>query len=562
MKTRFVWLTARGSLALVVLSLAFFAGRTAFAAAGKARASAQASAEFFASGIIPHLRITIDATNLATLRRNDRAYVRCTVREGTNVYEEVGIHIKGAAGSIRAIDSGEPALTLNFDKFRDRQKFHGLDKLHLNNSVQDGSFMHEAVCAQIALAAGVPTARTAHARVSLNGLALGNGRGLYVLKEGYDKEFLRRHFQSDKGNLYDGGFIREITDDLQLDAGERDVPKHSDLKLLAAAAQEPDLSKRMARMEEVLDVDRFLSFFALEILTAHWDGYCVHRNNYRVYHDPSVDKIVFIPHGMDQMFRDADRPIVPSANSLEGLVARAIVQTSEGRRRYRARALSLITNFFTAEKLTNQLNQLEARLRPALAAISPDAVRNWEGNAANLRHLMLARAAYLERVALEPEPQPLTFAASGYAPLPPWTVADPKKTGRLAQTNAPDGTKSFHIVAGTNCVASWRTRVLLPQGRYVLEARVRTTNVEPLKSEAGKEEATKKGIGAGIRVSSTTITRATGRTNSVVGDSGWQKVEYEFPVEGESEDQWLVCELRASKGEAWFDAASVKLRKR
>ena len=111
MKTHFVWLATRGSLVLVVLGLALLPGSTALAAAGKGRASAQASAEFFTSGVIPHLRITIDATNLATLRRNDRAYVRCTVREGTNVYEEVGIHIKGAAGSTRAIDSGEPALT-------------------------------------------------------------------------------------------------------------------------------------------------------------------------------------------------------------------------------------------------------------------------------------------------------------------------------------------------------------------------------------------------------------------------------------------------------------------
>ena len=59
------------------------------------------------------------------------------------------------------------------------------------------------------------------------------------------------------------------------------------------------------------------------------------------------------------------------------------------------------------------------------------------------------------------------------------------------------------------------------------------------------------------------IQRATEiRTNSVVGDSGWQTIEYEFTVHAESEEPWLICELRASRGEAWFDLASLRLRKR
>src|SRR5258706_9525456 len=163
-----------------------------------------ASEKFFESGFIPQIHIRIAETNLAKLRRNDRNYVRATVKEGDTVYEEVGIHLKGAAGSHRPVDDGKPAFTLNFDKFVDHQNFHGLDKLSLNNSVQDGSYMTEAICSELFLAAGVPTARTTHARVWLNGRDL----GFYVLKEGFDKTFLRRHFKNVNGNLYDGGFLR------------------------------------------------------------------------------------------------------------------------------------------------------------------------------------------------------------------------------------------------------------------------------------------------------------------------------------------------------------------
>jgi hypothetical protein len=95
--------------------------------------------------------------------------------------------------------------------------------------------------------------------------------------------------------------------------------------------------------------------------------------------------------------------------------------------------------------------------------------------------------------------------------------------------------------------------VLLERGRYVLEGRVRTAGVVPFTHEAAR-----KGVGAGLRISRTLATR----TNSISGDSDWQKLEYEFSVSSESEEPWLICELRATRGEAWFDLTSLKLRRR
>src|SRR5688500_11917603 len=73
---------------------------------------------------------------------NERPEATATVTEGGTVYTNVAIHIKGAAGSFRPFDD-RPALTLNFDKFARGQRFHGLQKLSLNNSVQDPTFLNE-----------------------------------------------------------------------------------------------------------------------------------------------------------------------------------------------------------------------------------------------------------------------------------------------------------------------------------------------------------------------------------------------------------------------------------
>jgi spore coat protein H len=281
--------------------------------------------EIFDNKTVLPLRIVIASNELAALRRNDREDVRATVYEGSNVWHDVGLHVKGAAGSRRPIDDAKPALTLAFGKFTPDQKFHGLRKIHLNNSVQDSSYMCENICSELFRKAGVPTPRVSYATVTLND----RKRGFYVLKEGFTKEMLGIYFKNTKGNLYDGGFLREVTEPLERDLGGApdDVDNGSDLKALAKAAQEPDAEKRWEQLNQVLDVDRFITYAALEVMTWDWDGYMMNRNNYRIYHDLDTGKMVFFPHGMDQMFWEANHFIIPRPNRFNGLVARAVMET-------------------------------------------------------------------------------------------------------------------------------------------------------------------------------------------------------------------------------------------
>jgi hypothetical protein len=76
------------------------------------------------------------------MTRGPRPKVIAVLKEGGQVYPDVSIHLKGAAGSFRSLDD-RPALTLNFDKTDEEQRFHGLKKIHLNNSVQDPTYLNE-----------------------------------------------------------------------------------------------------------------------------------------------------------------------------------------------------------------------------------------------------------------------------------------------------------------------------------------------------------------------------------------------------------------------------------
>ena len=289
--------------AAIVWSLAWLWAGTAGAVPASDQKSAVAKrpvpgAELFTNGAVLRIHLEIPASNLAALRKEPRKAVRAVMTEGTNVYTDVAVHVKGSAGSTRGVDE-KPALTLSFGKFTPNQKFHGLRKIHLNNSVQDPTYMNENLCGEMFRAAGVPATRVCYAMVEVNNKKF----GLYVVKEGFTKEFLSLFFKKTNGNLYDMDPGHEVTEQLQRDSGDG-PPDRLDLKALAAAAQEPDAAQRWQHLQQVLDVDRFISFAAMELMANHWDGYCIGRNNFRVYHDRDTDKIVFFPHGMDQMFGD------------------------------------------------------------------------------------------------------------------------------------------------------------------------------------------------------------------------------------------------------------------
>src|SRR6516164_7137880 len=187
-------LNLRRALLMVVL----LCGPAALApCAAHAQTPAEESDAFFKNDKVLNLEIELGKKELDALRREPRKYVEATLKDGEQVYGKIGIHLKGAAGSFRGIDD-KPGPTLNMNKFKEDKLFYGMDKFHLANSVQDPSYLSELICGELFRASGVPASRVTHAVVTING----RRRGLYYVKEGYDKFFRKRFFGSGHGNLY------------------------------------------------------------------------------------------------------------------------------------------------------------------------------------------------------------------------------------------------------------------------------------------------------------------------------------------------------------------------
>src|SRR6185503_17857030 len=128
-----------------------------------------------------------------------------------------------------------------------------------------------------------------------------NGRrlGLYVLLEGWDRQFIQRHFADARGPLYEGRFLSDIDQPPIVAYGSTNQNSVT-IEQLLAAARETNPTKRRASLEAVLDLERFSRLLALELLSWHGDGYAFHANNYRIFRDRSQNRFVFLAHGLDQ----------------------------------------------------------------------------------------------------------------------------------------------------------------------------------------------------------------------------------------------------------------------
>jgi spore coat protein H len=502
-------------------------------------------AEFFAEPVVHTVRVEIDEAGVASLTAERRKDVNVTVTVDDVARPDVAVHIKGGPGSLRGLHD-KPALTLNFGKFTDGHNFRGLRKIHLNNSTQDPSYVNEMLAGELFRAAGVPSPRFTHAVVELNG----KRRGLYVLKEGFTKDFLARYFKRTNGNLYDPGPGPSKTADIgqPMERSSGSGPDDwSDLKAVVKAMTEPDSAQRWKRLEELLDMDRVLSFMAMEIMTCHIDGYCLSTGNHRVYVDADTGKLLFFPHGMDQMFGSDFAGRNLTSLSIEprvvGAVAQAILQTPEGRQRYRARVAKLFAQVFDVDALIRRVDEIAARLRPAIAAEGSKAVADFDAAVAQKRTCIAQRAASLAEQLRFDQTKPLPFT-NQVASLPVWTMWDDRRSATLEKRS--EAERSLLCIAGTNTIhASWRMRLTLEAGRYRFEGMARTAGVTGV--------ANRDDQGAVLRLAGKPVSKR------LTGDSPWEMLTCEFEVTEASAPIELQCELRGEKGAAFFDANSLRL---
>lgn len=130
----------------------------------------------------------------------DEEYVSCAVVIDNEAYKNVAIRAKGntSLSSVAAYGNDRYSFKIEFDHYDSGKSYHGLDKLSLNNIIQDNTYMKDYLCYQMMGYMGVDAPLCSYVWITVNGEAW----GLYLAVEGVEDSFLERNYGTSYGELY------------------------------------------------------------------------------------------------------------------------------------------------------------------------------------------------------------------------------------------------------------------------------------------------------------------------------------------------------------------------
>ncbi len=141
--------------------------------------------------------IIMDEWDEFTANCKSEEYYTCTVVIDNEAYKNVAIRGKGNT-SLSQVSNDRYSYKIEFDHYDSTNTYYGLDKLCLNNIIQDNTYMKDYLSYQMMNEMGVASPLCSYAYITVNG----EDWGLYLAVEGVEESFLRRNYGKDYGELY------------------------------------------------------------------------------------------------------------------------------------------------------------------------------------------------------------------------------------------------------------------------------------------------------------------------------------------------------------------------
>ena len=233
----------------------------------------------------------------------EEAYVPCTaVIDGEEFYQ-VGLRAKGNNSLRLTEDYGlcRYSLKLEFDHYVDGGHYYGLDKLSLDASFQDNSYLKTFLVYDMMSFMGVPAPLCSYTWVSVNGTPW----GLFLAIEEPEEAFARRNFGASYGRLYkpDYASLNAENADVALRYVDDDPASYPNIfdhaRFAADAADQARLIEALRvlstgeNLETAVNADEVLRYFTVQVFVMNWDSYLGHTgHNYFLYEEDGILSIL------------------------------------------------------------------------------------------------------------------------------------------------------------------------------------------------------------------------------------------------------------------------------
>lgn len=156
--------------------------------------------KLFDTSSVHKINIVMDDWDEFISSAESEEYYACTLEIDGETYKNVAIRGKGNTSLTKVASYGNDrySFKVEFDRYDSSVTYHGLDKLCLNNIIQDNTYMKDYLCYRLMAEMGVASPLCSYVYVSVNG----SDWGLYLAVEGIEESFLQRNYGSDYGELY------------------------------------------------------------------------------------------------------------------------------------------------------------------------------------------------------------------------------------------------------------------------------------------------------------------------------------------------------------------------
>lgn len=156
--------------------------------------------KLFAASAVHNIDIIMDNWDEFIANGKSEEYYICTVVIDNETYKNVAIRCKGNTSltQVEAYGNDRYSFKIEFDHYDNTKTYHGLDKLCLNNMIQDNTYMKDYLTYRMMAEMGVASPLCSYTYITVND----EDWGLYLAVEGVEEAFLRRNYGNHYGRLY------------------------------------------------------------------------------------------------------------------------------------------------------------------------------------------------------------------------------------------------------------------------------------------------------------------------------------------------------------------------
>ena len=158
------------------------------------------SERLFDDSYVHHIDLRVRDWDAFIKMAPEEEYIECDVRIDGELFPSVGLRAKGN-NSLRLVEEyglERYSLKIEFDHFQDGNTYYGLDKMSLDSSFQDNSYLKNYIAYDMMDFMEVPSPLCSYVWVTVNE----EDWGLFLAVEEPEEAFARRNFGVDYGRLY------------------------------------------------------------------------------------------------------------------------------------------------------------------------------------------------------------------------------------------------------------------------------------------------------------------------------------------------------------------------